>query len=303
LQVLLDQLETTPLEQRPKVKEAHVGSKLSAIDFLSALGSRKLYMVAATLRPETMYGQTNCFVGVDLDYGVFQVNDHEAWICTERAAKNMAWQGLFEKKGVVVKLLDLKGIDLIGLPLSAPLAQFPIVYTLPMENVLATKGTGVVTSVPSDAPDDYITLLDLEKKSAYYNVQSQWVTPFLPPRPIIETPNYGSLAAVRAVEKFKINSQKDKKQLAEAKEAVYKEGFYSGTIIVGDYAGKSVQDVKPLIRDDLIASKNAFAYSEPDGLVISRSGDECIVTLADQWYMDYGEEEWRKKAEEYFILI
>ena len=27
---------------------------------------------------------------------------------------------------------------------------------------------------------------------------------------------------------------------------------------------------------------------------ISRSGDECVVALCDQWYLDYGEEKWRQ---------
>lgn len=92
--------------------------------------------------------------------------------------------------------------------------------------------------MPSDSPDDFVTLRDLEKKSAYYNVQLEWVQPFLPPKPIISTPNYGNLAAVKVVEDMKIQSQKDKAQLALAKDAVYKEGFYNGTIIFGEYSGR-----------------------------------------------------------------
>jgi leucyl-tRNA synthetase len=26
---------------------------------------------------------------------------------------------------------------------------------------------------------------------------------------------------------------------------------------------------------------------------MSRSGDECVVALTDQWYLTYGEDEWR----------
>lgn len=296
LRVLFKDLEATPVSSRPLVKNGPVAQKLSSPECKAALKGRELFMVCATLRPETMYGQTNCYVGVDLDYGVFAVNDNEAWVCTERAARNMAFQKLFEEKGVVKKLFDLKGWDLVGIPVSAPYSFYEKVYTLPMEGVLATKGTGVVTSVPSDSPDDYVTMLDLSKKAAYYNIQSEWVTPFLPPKPIIQTPQFGNLCAVAAVEKLKINSQKDKKQLAEAKEMVYKEGFYNGTIIVGKYSGKSVQEVKPLIKKDLIDQGLAFPYCEPEGLVVSRSGDECVVTLAAQWYMDYGEESWKAKA-------
>ena len=29
---------------------------------------------------------------------------------------------------------------------------------------------------------------------------------------------------------------------------------------------------------------------------MSRSGDECVVALCDQWYLVYGEESWKQKA-------
>lgn len=28
----------------------------------------------------------------------------------------------------------------------------------------------------------------------------------------------------------------------------------------------------------------------------TRSGDECVVALCDQWYLDYGEEQWKSQA-------
>lgn len=87
------------------------------------------------------------------------------------------------------------------------------------------------------------------------------------------------------------------KQLTEAKEIAYKEAFYSGVMLIGPYEGLSVQDAKGKVRDELIASGEAFAYSEPEGWVTSRSGDECVVSLEDQWYLDYGEKEWRAQAE------
>lgn len=233
LKVLTGDLEAC---SKWSVKDTPVGQKLKAL--LPQIQGREVFLVAATLRPETMYGQTNCYVGVDLDYGLYIVNGKEAWVCTQRSARNMAYQGLFEEKGVVNKVADLKGWDLVGIPLSAPLASYTKVYTLPMEGVLATKGTGVVTSVPSDSPDDYITLMDLAKKPDYYSVQKEWVSPFLPPVPIIETTNMGNLAAVKAVNDLKIASQKDKVGLAKAKEIVYKEGFYNGKMAVGPHTGR-----------------------------------------------------------------
>jgi leucyl-tRNA synthetase len=38
----------------------------------------------------------------------------------------------------------------------------------------------------------------------------------------------------------------------------------------------------------------ALSYFEPESTVMSRSGDECIVALTDQWYLAYGDAEWQK---------
>ncbi|KAF9429588.1 cytosolic leucyl tRNA synthetase [Entomortierella beljakovae] len=259
---------------------------------------KKIFMVAATLRPETMYGQTNCFVGVDIKYGVFQTNKpDELFLMTERAARNMAFQNLAPATGKVVKVADFVGRQLIGTQVQAPLSTYASVYVLPMDGVLATKGTGVVTSVPSDSPDDYATVMDLKKKPEYFKIKAEWIAGY-EPVPIINTPTYGDLAAPTICAQMKINSQKDKTQLALAKDAVYKDGFYNGVMVIGEHAGKTVQEAKPLIRQRLIDTNQAVPYNEPENLVMSRSGEECVVALMDQWYLDYGETEWRKQAEE-----
>lgn len=49
----------------------------------------KVYLVAATLRPETMYGQTNCFILPTGVYSAFRMKNGEIYICSERSANNM----------------------------------------------------------------------------------------------------------------------------------------------------------------------------------------------------------------------
>ncbi|RPD60804.1 leucine-tRNA ligase [Lentinus tigrinus ALCF2SS1-6] len=259
------------------------------------VGDRKVFLVAATLRPETMYGQTNCFVGTQIKYGVFAINDQEAYVCTYRAARNMAFQGLTAVRGQVNQLTEIEGSLLVGTKIKAPLSINPEVYVLPMENVLPTKGTGVVTSVPSDSPDDFQTLTDLRKKPEFYKIEPSWCA--YDPVPVISTPTYGEMIAPAVIKQLKIQSQKDTKQLAEAKEIAYKEGFYNGTMTVGEFKGMPVQEAKPRVREKLIQSGLAFAYAEPEGLIISRSSDECVIALMDQWYLDYGEPSWRAQAE------
>ena len=158
------------------------------------------------------------------------------------------------------------------------------------------QGTGVVTCVPSDSPDDHITSIDLLKKHEYYKISPEWIS--FAPVPVLSTPTYGDLTAPALVTKMKINSPKDTKQLADAKEIAYKEGFYHGTMVIGEYKGMKVEDAKAKVKEDMIAGEVAFAYSEPENLVMSRSADECIVALCDQWYLDYGEAGWRAKAEQ-----
>mmetsp|Transcript_11578 Transcript_11578/g.31032 ORF Transcript_11578/g.31032 Transcript_11578/m.31032 type:complete len:945 (+) Transcript_11578:124-2958(+) len=266
---------------------------------LAALEGKKVYFVAATLRPETMYGQTNCYILPDGDYGAFEMIDKEGvYVCSERSARNMSFQDLTPEFGKVNKLMDLKGTDILGVALKAPLAVHEVVYTLPMLTIKMNKGTGVVTSVPSDSPDDLAAYRDLQKKEKLrekYGITEEMVSKDLVP--IIAIPGYGDMAAVSVLDKFKITSQNDPK-LPDAKQEVYLKGFYEGVMLIGAYKGKKVEEAKNLVKDLMMKEGMAVRYYEPEKPVMSRSGDDCVVALTEQWYLDYGEDSWREKTEE-----
>lgn len=247
-----------------------------------------VYFIPATLRPETMYAQTCCFVGPKVEYAIFEVSpgSKEYFLVSNRAAQNMSFQGIFPEWGVYPKVVDILGSDLVGTLVHAPLSVHKDgVRILPMESVKPTKGTGVVTCVPSNSPDDYATVMDLIKKPEFYGIQKEWAEMEI--LPIIEGP-MGNLTAKALYEQMKINSPKDVKQLTEAKAIAYKYDFYQGTMIHGEFAGKPVQEAKPLVAKHLLETDQAFKYAEPDGQVISRSGDECVAAYLDQWYFAYG---------------
>jgi leucyl-tRNA synthetase len=119
-----------------------------------------------------------------------------------------------------------------------------------MLTIKEDKGTGVVTSVPSDSPDDFAALRDLKNKAPLrfvlqisipknilstitsnhefanrekYGIKDNMVMPF-EPVPIVEVPELGNLSAVVACDRLKIQSQNDREKLQEAKELVYLKG-------------------------------------------------------------------------------
>lgn len=239
-----------------------------------------VFFIPATLRPETMYGQNCCFVGPSIPYGIFKVGS-EYFFCSDRAARNMAYQNITSAWGQVEKVAELQGSDVVGTLVNAPLSVHTQgIRILPMETVKASKGTGVVTCVPSDSPDDYATIIDLIKKPEFYNIKKEWAE--LEIIPVIETPSYGNLTAKKLCEDMKINSPKDVKQLAEAKDLAYKEGFYKGKMVIGDFNGEPVAEAKEKVRKQLVDADEAFNYAEPDGFVLSRSGDDCVAAYLDQ---------------------
>ena len=75
----------------------------------SSLAGHPVFLVAATLRPETMYGQTNCWLHPDINYIAFRVKTGEVFISTTRAALNMAYQDFTSEFGKTQVLLRLKG--------------------------------------------------------------------------------------------------------------------------------------------------------------------------------------------------
>jgi leucyl-tRNA synthetase len=53
----------------------------------------------------------------------------------------------------------------------------------------------------------------------------------------------------------------------------YLEGFYKGIMLVGPAKGSRVEEAKPIIREHMLKENLAIVYYEPEGEVVSRSGD------------------------------
>ena len=112
-------------------------------------GKKGVYLVPATLRPETMYGQTNCFVLPTGEYGAYYIDaTNEVFIMSARSARGLSCQAYdaandvyFTKEfGKIECLETFTGDELLGLPLKAPNATYEKVYTLPLLTISMGKG-------------------------------------------------------------------------------------------------------------------------------------------------------------------
>jgi len=119
------------------------------------------------------------------------------------------------------------------------------------------------------------------------------------PISIIETEGFGEIPAKEACERLGITDQNDPK-LEQATDDIYTKEFYSGILRnnTEQYAGKKVSEVKDSIKRWLAVEKHSDILLElTNSPVICRCGTECVVKiLTNQWFLNYGDEEWKKKS-------
>lgn len=254
----------------------------------------KEFIIAATLRPETVFGQTNLWVNPEVQYQKAKV-DGEVWIGSREF-----FEKLKEQDRKVEIAGKIEGRELIGKKAIAPMIEREIPI-LPAMFCAPDKGTGIVTSVPSDAPDDWIGLKDLQNSKSEcekYGLNFEQVKA-IRPIAIIDSKELGDMAALKIVEQMKIKSQLEREKLEEAKKIVYKKGFYEGTMNrnCGKYAGMPVIKAKDKVKNEMIEKKQAGLFYELTGKVVCRCLTEAVVKIvSNQWFMKYGDDDWKKKC-------
>lgn len=252
------------------------------------------FLVAATLRPETIFGATNMWVGPEIEYAYVKVGG-EKWIISKQCAEKLKEQ---DKKVEIVE--NVKGKELLGKNVSVPLLNKEVMI-LPSDFCDAEKGSGIVMSVPSDAPDDWMGLYDLQKNDelcSKYNLNKHAVRN-IKPIPIIMTKDLGDLPAVKVCTEMEIESQHNREKLEKAKNIVYKKGFYTGIMNenCGKYKDMVVDKAKGLIKKELIKSNNADVMYELTGKVVCRCLTPSIVKIvSNQWFIKYSDKKWKKLA-------
>ncbi|MFX1436598.1 MAG: leucine--tRNA ligase [Promethearchaeota archaeon] len=253
------------------------------------------FLVASTLRPETIYGVTNIWIKPNGDYTKVAVDD-EIWFISKEAIH------LLENQNKAIKILQkFKGSKIIGKNARDVygIKEIPI---LPGEFVDPSIATGIVYSVPAHAPYDYVALVDLQKNIELiekFKLNKREVE-LIYPIQIIEIKGFTDFPAKIYCEKFFVNSQEDEEKLDLATSENYKYEFYNGVLNdkCGKYQGMKVSDAARQVTEDLIVENLADKIFIPVTKNLRcKCGAEVIVSiLKDQWFLNFNAGDWKKDA-------
>ena len=257
-------------------------------------------LVAATLRPETVFGLTNFWLNPAVEYVEVQVGD-EIWVTSRPAAEKLRLQ----KEHVTVKGAA-HGSSFIGKRCKAPYTG-KMIPIFPSTLCDPDVGSGLVMSVPSDAPVDWVGLVELGKDEDTRKRfgLSAAILQEAAPVSIIKTPGWGPLPAVEITEKMGISSLSDPK-LDDATKEVYKTGFHKGIMndSCGPFAGQPVEKAKDAIREEMLANGQADLFYDLSEEVLCRCGNKVLIRrIPDQWFIDYANPALTERSKEHALTM
>ncbi len=239
------------------------------------------YLPAATLRPETVYGVTNMWVNAKGDYVKARV-DGEVYYISKVAFEK------FRLQDHKVELLgEVRGDYFVGKTCVAPLTGKEVmVYNSSFVDV--SNATGVVMSVPAHAPYDYVAL----KEAVGGKADGMLISVIS-----VDDKELGKFPAKSIADAMGIASVDDPK-LEEATKVVYRRELHNGVMNVEELRGMKVEQARDKVKEMLIASKEGGILHEiMNRPVRCRCGGVVEVKIfEDQWFIDYGNAEWKEKA-------
>jgi len=228
----------------------------------------KTIFPTATMRPETVFGVTNIWLNPNERYVKAEV-DGEEWIVSEKAIEKLKY---LEKKVKIIE--EVAGEEFIKQKVINP-ATNKEVPILAGEFVDMNEATGIVMSVPSHDPFDYIYL----KK----------VAPEIKPIQVVKTSEFGEIPAEQILEKFGIKYAQDPK-IEEATNELYKIEFYGKMLdSIPMFGGMQASKAKNEVAAWLKRTGNAdMIYELSVKPIHCRCGSEVVIKLVkDQWFIDY----------------
>lgn len=235
-------------------------------------------LIAASLRPETVFGITNLWISPEAHYVKFRMNGSIYAVSEEAFEKlNLQRPGL--------KLLGkIDSQEFLKTKFKTPLDQREVsVYT--SDFVDPDNGTGIVYSVPGHAVWDYIAL-----KSAGID--------FTPVK-VLELTGADRSTVESLIDELGIKSLSDSVKIKEATQRLYKIEFYDGKLLSnnGSFSGMKTEAAREAIKKELFEKEQGFIFYETSRKAQTRGGSKVIAAvMSNQWFIDYSVDWWKKKS-------
>ncbi len=250
-------------------------------------------LLAATLRPETIYGVTNLWLPTSGGLAVWHFRERTYLVAPAAAHRLAAQHG-----GQVGHVLDVG--ELVGRSVKVPEtgASVPLLQSSLVDPAI---GTGVVMSVPAHAPADWLAIHELDPAER---------TRLPPVTAIVDLPGPIELSgsekellagegvpAERAVRATGAHALADRSALDAATERLYRLEFARGRMRSDILGGRPVADARREVAERLRAGGDSFELREFSEPVVCRNGHDVEIRLVpDQWFLRYGWGEWKSKT-------
>lgn len=251
-------------------------------------------LLAATLRPETVFGVTNIWIHPNQPLVVWHQGE-QAYLVS-RAGGEL----LVEQHGG--KLGHEVPVDhVLGQTVEVPLAhgKVPVLASLLVD---PTVGTGVVMSVPAHAPVDWLALKELPAELRNQAGPPKSIVSVDPDELTVsesELLKGEGLPAERAVRATRATSLKDAEAVDRATERLYRLELVRGRMAVAPFEGLPVAEARLQTAQRLQEVGGGFLlyqFSEP---VVCRNGHAVVIRrVPDQWFLHYSDAAWKRETEE-----
>jgi leucyl-tRNA synthetase len=248
-------------------------------------------LLAATLRPETVYGVTNVWIPEREPLVVWHHGETPFLVSRAGAEKLLEQHG--GRIGREVPPGELAGRT-VAVPFTG--ASVPV---FPSPLVEPGRGTGVVMSVPGHAPADFLALARLPPGDRA-RIPAVPEIIFVPPEAGLSTSERELLAgsgppAERAARATGAHDLSDAEALDEATERLYRLELARGRMLVPALGPIPVSEARARMEATFEAAGTGFALQEFSLPVVCRNGHTVVIRrVPDQWFLRYSDPDWKR---------
>ena len=250
--------------------------------------SGEFSFMAATPRPETVFGAVAILVNPDATYVVASMDKRKV-VLSKEAYEKLKYQKELKP------LREVKGSELEGLSAFNAVTgrQVPVIGS---KYVSPKQGTGVVMAVPAHEPEHFLALTELGKEFELI--------------PVIRTEGLEEIPAPGIIDLAQTTNPQELKDYIDT---LYNMEYHKG-VMREDVVDRVRDFLKPIVKE-MVAGKGVpearksvvgilknlgvhdVIYEISNGPIYCRCGTEIVVKLVkDQWFLDYSNPVWKASA-------